>query len=172
MRPAIVAVLAAGLLAFASSAAAQTPQSLTLNPVCTGETNGGYFNYDIEIVVTGLGPWGPARGSIKTPDGFELGPTGFSADASGTARIRFNSIFPGVFKVEVVEPFTARERLYVDCGRPRPVKRAACKGGGWRGWGFDSRRDCFRYVRAAKQCAASHYQGVDVIPCPPRLPNE
>lgn len=172
MRAGLVVVLATALLSFgASSAAAQPAQTLTLKPVCTGE-GGGYFNYDIDIIVTGLGPWGPATGSVKAPDGFELGPAGFSADASGTATIRFNSIFPGVFEVRVLEPFTARERLYVDCGRPRPVERAACKARGWRTWGFESKRACLEYVRAAEACAQSHYSGVDVMPCPPLLPNE
>jgi hypothetical protein len=27
-------------------------------------------------------------------------------------------------------------------------------------------------VRAAEACAQSHYSGVDVMPCPPLLPNE
>jgi hypothetical protein len=170
MRSAVIAVLA--VLAFSTSiAAAQPSQTLTLEPVCTGDA-GGYFNYDIEIIVTGLGPWGPAVGSVETPDGFQIGPTGFSAGADGTARINVNSIFPGVFEVRVYEPFKARERLYVDCGRPRPVERAACNGQAWQGWRFASRRECFQYVQAAKECAYQHYHGNDVTPCPPRLPNE
>jgi hypothetical protein len=173
MRSIIVAALATALLA--PSAAAQTPpQSLTVAPSCY-EDDYGTFYYGMHLRITGLGPWGPGQGYFKTPDGFELGPVGFSGDANGVYDTTgFDSLLPGVFVLKIYQPFVATERLYVDCGRPLPVKRAACKRGGWLRWGFDNKRACFRWGRTARECAAARYtgSGTGIEPCPPRLPNE
>jgi hypothetical protein len=160
-----LAALAAAALGWSGQASAAP--ALTLGQQCVDTPQ--YFNYDLVLTISGVQPGSPISGTLHQPDGHDLSAT-VNADDQGTFSITTASIFPGVFRVSITQPFVQTKSLRINCGRTFPTRQRACRGRRWKRWDFENRAACREYVRTVRDCATQHYQGVDPPYCMPPVP--
>jgi hypothetical protein len=163
----VMTLAATTALALGSTGGASAAPTITLGQQCVDTPQ--YFNYDLVLTISGVQPGAAITGTLRQPDGHDASAT-VNADDNGRFSLTTASIFPGVFKVSVTEPFRQTKQLYIDCGRTFPTHQRDCRGRRWKRWDFENRPACREYVKTVRTCATLHYQGTDPPYCMPPVP--
>jgi hypothetical protein len=166
MRRWLAPILAVVVTALALPAAAAAEATIVLEPKCSTAADGTQ-NYDVTLGVTGFPPYTEVSGDIEfqeiQPDGSlkpSFGGTATvttEADGSYTNSLGIQGT-PSVATLTVNSEYlpggTQSKTVRVDClppaptaskRRPKLVKQ--CRHGGYRRYGFKSKRRCVAYVK-------------------------